>query len=214
MGLGATEAVRKLVASELGDAQPIDAAAFYRPGGVPVVVVAGAGTLTAVRPDGGKGRPAIAWTRDIGSGISGLATGDFDGNGSDDLAVADRDTRSITLVYGRPRATRSASPLGSTSFPLSAAPGALAAADLDGDGEVDLLIADEAGAGLGVLLGNGDGTFRAEERVASEAIVDVAAADVDGDGKPDAIVALRSNRVGVLRGNGDGTFGYVRTCDP
>jgi hypothetical protein len=61
---------------------------------------------------------------------------------------------------------------------------------------------------LGVLLGNGDGTFQAVATYDSGGYgpKSVALADVNRDGKPDLIVANRVGTVGVLLGNGDGTF--------
>jgi hypothetical protein len=92
---------------------------------------------------------------------------------------------------------------------------------VDGDGKPDLLVANCAGSAavdrrqtsnstVGVLLGNGDGTFRtAVTYSAGENCTHrVAIGDVDGDGKPDLIVTYecQSAGVGVLLGNGDGTF--------
>jgi hypothetical protein len=73
---------------------------------------------------------------------------------------------------------------------------------------------------VGVLLGDGDGTFQTAVAYSSGGYVfatSVAVADVNGDGKPDLLVTnacfLSSNEGGcdngsvvVLLGNGDGTF--------
>jgi hypothetical protein len=94
----------------------------------------------------------------------------------------------------------------------------IAVADVNGDGKPDLLVANECGAlddngfcsgsGIvGVLLGNGDGTFQPAVSYDSGGggAYSVAVADVNGDGKPDLIVASIES-VAVLLGNGDGTF--------
>src|SRR5262249_26446468 len=59
-----------------------------------------------------------------------------------------------------------------------------------------------------VLLGAGDGTFQAEQRLAVGANpYSVAVADVNGDGRLDLVTAnYGSNDVSVLLGNGDGAF--------
>jgi hypothetical protein len=81
------------------------------------------------------------------------------------------------------------------------------AADLNGDGKVDL-----AGAGLNavsVMLGNGDGTFRPKTdfNVGAQAQA-VAAGDFNGDGKVDLVVTLNSPQLSLalLTGTGTGTF--------
>jgi hypothetical protein len=80
-------------------------------------------------------------------------------------------------------------------------------ADVNGDGVLDLAIANFYANTVGVLLGNSDGTFQAAVTYASGGshAASVAIADVNGDGKPDLVVA-NDTSVGVLLGNGNGTF--------
>jgi hypothetical protein len=96
----------------------------------------------------------------------------------------------------------------------------VAVADVNGDGKPDLVVANQcvsyiddvcSGSGtLGVLLGNGDGTFQSATTYVSggDLAGSVAVADVNGDGKLDLVVVnqFQSSTVGVLLGNGDGTF--------
>ena len=92
-------------------------------------------------------------------------------------------------------------------------------ADVNGDGKPDLLVANCAvipsnscgslDGSVGVLLGNGDGTFQTAVPYDSggKGAYSVAVADVNDDGKLDILVANEvSDNVGVLLGNGDGTF--------
>ncbi len=81
----------------------------------------------------------------------------------------------------------------------------LAVADLNGDGNPDLVVASILGGPLGVLLGNGDGTFQPAVGVGGAAF-SVAVADLNRDGKPDLVIATLTSTVGVLLGNGDGSF--------
>ena len=66
---------------------------------------------------------------------------------------------------------------------------------------------------MSVLLGNGNGTFQAQQTFATDhGPISVALGDVNGDGKPDIVVANQnSNAVSVLLGNGNGTFQAQQT---
>src|SRR5712692_2560768 len=92
---------------------------------------------------------------------------------------------------------------GAGSFPSS-----VAAGDFNGDGILDLAVANYASRNVSLLLGNGDGTFQAAQNFdAGSGPTSVAAGDFNGDGILDLAVAdFPSNKVSVLLGNGDGTF--------
>jgi uncharacterized repeat protein (TIGR01451 family) len=102
-----------------------------------------------------------------------------------------------------------ASGLSAAAAPATgAAPGAGATGDFNGDGKTDLVTANSTANTVSVLLGNGDGTFRAkvDYNVGTQP-VSVAVGDFNGDGKTDIAVANQSAKtVSVLLGNGDGTF--------
>jgi FG-GAP-like repeat/FG-GAP repeat len=109
-------------------------------------------------------------------------------------------------------------------------PASVAVADVNGDGKPDIVVANSCGSSstcpapgtaapgtVGVLLGNGNGTFQTAVTYGSGGYgaSSVAIADVNGDGKPDIVVANSCGSsstcpapgtVGVLLGNGNGTF--------
>ena len=97
---------------------------------------------------------------------------------------------------------------GNPEFAAGNEPRAVAAADLDGDLILDLVVANGFGGNVSVLLGNGDGTF-AEQLLfdVGDRPLSVAIGDLDGDLNLDLVVANQdSDDVSVLLGNGDGTF--------
>jgi len=97
----------------------------------------------------------------------------------------------------------------------------VAVADVNGDGKSDLLVGNQCDTSsncahglLGVLLGNGDGTFRPAVTydAGGTGVWSVAVADVNVDHKLDLVMAIAFfNKVAVLLGNGDGTFQAAMT---
>jgi hypothetical protein len=107
--------------------------------------------------------------------------------------------------------------LAPVNYPVGATPGAaVVTADFNGDGRVDLAVHRAAGANpVGVLLGNGDGTFQAVRNAAAGTSWggpgSLAVGDFNADGRPDLATANDDGTVSVLLGNGDGTFAAPRT---
>jgi len=88
-------------------------------------------------------------------------------------------------------------------------PAAVAVADLDGDGVLDVATADSSGDMVSVLLGDGTGGFTAASQFATgSAAGDIAVGDFNGDGKKDLVTAnAAADTVSVLLGDGNGAFG-------
>jgi hypothetical protein len=77
-------------------------------------------------------------------------------------------------------------------------------ADLDGDGDPDLAVANPGSGNVSILKNNGDGTYQSAVNYgAGSAPWSVFCADLDGDGHPDLAVAnFSSNNVSILKNNG------------
>ncbi len=89
-------------------------------------------------------------------------------------------------------------------------PYAVAAGDFNGDRHADLAVTIQQRGKIAILLGGGDGTFRAKGEYPSEGSVgigSIVAADLNGDGKTDLATVGASTTLYILFGNGDGSFG-------
>ncbi|HEX5499825.1 MAG TPA: FG-GAP-like repeat-containing protein, partial [Thermomicrobiales bacterium] len=140
-------------------------------------------------------------------GASAAAAGDFNGDGLTDLAVATKSGQG-TLVFLNAADPEHANKLAFANLPLTfadtAAETGVAAADLDGDGDLDLAVA-RGGAPDGVLINGGQADFQAAAALGDAGSNAVAIADLNGDGLPDLVFA-GSGASTVYINNGGGAF--------
>jgi hypothetical protein len=159
--------------------------------------VAWTGTSRATAPFSSLTRSDLA----IGPQNS-VAIVDLNRDGKADLATAFY-AAYVTVFLGNGDGTFGAPsnvPIG-TSGALS-----VTAADINGDGNPDLVAGSQNAPIVSVLLGAGDGTFRPLLSFATGATMKfVRVADFNSDGRPDVIVV--GSGLSVFLGNGDGTFG-------
>jgi hypothetical protein len=90
-------------------------------------------------------------------------------------------------------------------------PRSVAACDLDGDGDLDLVSANESGHNLTAFLQKTPGSFGADPLVLSEpgttvGVLSVAPADLDGDGDQDLASLVRTGRLVVFFQSSSGSF--------
>ena len=99
-----------------------------------------------------------------------------------------------------------------STYPVSDTPRSVYAADLDGDGDLDLATAGGNPGKVTILLNNGDGTFVSDSVYSINGYpLSICAADLDADGDIDLAIAVEEpeymGNVTILFNNGDGTFG-------
>ncbi|HJT76243.1 MAG TPA: VCBS repeat-containing protein, partial [Gemmataceae bacterium] len=131
----------------------------------------------------------------------GLAAADINGDGQTEFVFASQALDQVTVQYDGPGETWQQ---GRQDGVLS--PNQVGLTDLNGDGILDLVVANGGGNDVLVYPGLGDGRFGSARRffVGTDP-VSVTAADLDGDGAPDLVVANKgSNDVSVLFGRGRG----------
>ena len=130
----------------------------------------------------------------------GIAIGDFNGDGKEDMAVASEDGVAILSQQGRNGFAVRA------DYATPDFPNGIAVADFNGDGRPDLVTANYFYT-ASVLFQDANGAFR--QRMDFDASFDsttVVTADFNGDGNPDFAAGDGSNGVAIFLGNGDGTF--------
>jgi YVTN family beta-propeller protein len=133
-----------------------------------------------------------------------VATGDFNQDGKLDLAVANLNDDTVSVLLGNGDGTFQSQSV----YATGSGPAWIATGDFNGDGKLDLAVANVSDSTVSILLGNGDGTFQPQSvYVAGSGPHSIMAADLNGDGKLDLVVAnANDTTVSVLLGNGDGTF--------
>lgn len=191
----------------------------------------GAVTVLLGNGDGTFGAP----TTYSSGGVYGtdVAIGDLNGDGWPDIVVVNCGNAANNHCIGAGGNAGILFGIGQGKFqpavPITLGGGgfgaiAVAIADINADGKLDVIVAGDCTSGGcgGVLLGNGDGTFQPEIAFDSAGLIafSLAIGDVNGDGKLDAVIGnqctdqlCHTSSVGVALGNGDGTFQAAKAYD-
>ena len=153
------------------------------------------------RADGGFAPVTLLNSLPFGNGPDSLAVGDLNRDGWLDIVAVNSGRAEVDVFLARGDGGFRAQ----TAFDAGFGQFSVALADLDADGKLDAVVPNGSfnttneGA-VSVLLGNGDGTFRARLRFDAGANPQsVVSVDLDGDGRPDlAVASANSKTVNVL----------------
>jgi hypothetical protein len=195
---------------------------FNHDGHLDIAVAGGSGVSVLLGQGDGTFQPAQSYA--AGLAPQAVALADFDHDNNLDLAVANGGgdpipVGTVSILLGKGNGAFQAAP----SYVVGSYPLSVAVGDFNGDGILDLAIADQGSVALtgtvSVLLGNGDGTFRLVATLdAGSGANSIVVADFNGDGKPDIVTTnfyesvvrgvanTVESDVRVFLGNGDGTF--------
>jgi hypothetical protein len=164
----------------------------------------------------GSGGFSAESTFPAGTGPSSVAVGDFNGDGSPDLAIANFGGTVTVLLNLNDGSGGFGAPV---PFSVGSGPVFVAIDDFNGDGAPDLAVANTFGDTVSVLLNlnNGSGGFGPETTFdVGSGPSSVAAADFDGDGWSDLAVTNRTDDTVLVLlnlGNGSGGFGTATTFE-
>jgi sugar lactone lactonase YvrE len=145
-----------------------------------------------------------------------FVVGDFNNDGIPDVAAINAafyasSGNNITIFLGNGDGTFT---VAASSPALGYNPTAIATADINGDGNADLIVAQQgsstSSAGqVAIFFGHGDGTFTEASSTTSvaSAASSIIPTNLDGDGHVDLILSGEgASGITVLLGKGDGTF--------
>ncbi|MGE0881914.1 MAG: FG-GAP-like repeat-containing protein [Blastocatellales bacterium] len=140
----------------------------------------------------------------VGSLPQSVAIGDFNGDGKQDVAVANSGSATVSIRLGDGLGGFS----GTTNVGVGTTPVSVAIGDFNGDGKQDFATANSGSANVSIRLGDGLGGFSGTTNVGVGAVpYSVAIGDFNGDGKQDVATANRgSNNVSIRLGDGLGGF--------
>ena len=175
-----------------------------------IIVTAAANQVVQVIPN--QGSSVFGYTASVGNGPNAGVTADFNGDGIPDAAILNSGSNNITILKGKPIGFTGKSNGFFTlmnTLTTGASPSAIAAADLNNDGYMDLVVASSTAGSIRVYLGNGDGTFKPFTTYGvGSSPSGIAIQDFNGDGYMDIAVAnSSSSTVSILTNARDGTFG-------
>ena len=145
-----------------------------------------------------------------GGSPAAIVTDDWNGDGNEDIAIANSANNTVSVLFGNGDGTFAAP----AKYTVGSDPTAIATADVNGDGNDDIITADAGNGDVSILLANVDsddnatGTFAAAQNFhvepGGQGPLSLVMDDFNNDGNED--IAVAGGGLYVLLGNGEGTF--------
>jgi hypothetical protein len=167
--------------------------------------------LTILLGDGKGGfSPAKNSPVPAGHAPEDISVADLNEDGKADLAIANHDTKYVTILLGDGQGGFAPAPNSPVTVRSNPHPHGIATADFNGDHHLDFVIESWMDNKVLVMFGDGTGKFAAPGRMFDVGLmpyVKVRASDVNLDGNADIITTnFRGKNVTVLLGDGKGGF--------
>src|SRR5437588_8497591 len=181
------------------------------------------GNLDMLAANGGSGNVSVylgdwkgGFSQAIGSPFAAgqncadIATGDFNGDGNLDVAVANHGVKLVTVLLGNGKGQFSLAPGSPFNVESNPHPHGIASADFNGDKKPDIAVDSWAENKVLVILGKGDGTFQTpgmKFEVGKMPYHRLRTADLNMDGNADIVTSnFEAGSVSVLFGDVRGNF--------
>ena len=183
-------------------------------GGQPLLLQASDGLVSLTTPSPLAACPSpgfgVQSVYPVDTSPTAVATGDFNGDGKVDLVVANKGSKSFSILLGNGDGTFQAAVTTPIPGLRYSGPLSVVAGDFDGDGKLDLAFANDTADKISILVGNGDATFRDAIITFAPSARFVAAGAFTGDGILDlAFAGMTDSGIFAVVSNGDGTFRYI-----
>jgi hypothetical protein len=155
----------------------------------------------------GNGLGGFVDKADFSAGVNPgfITVTDLNGDGHQDLVVANETSNNVSLLFGNGSGGFS----NAVHFPVGQYPSSITVGDFNHDGHKDLAISIFGQNSISILLGNGSGWFLWNNIMheTGSRPKSISSGDFNGDGFTDLLTANSgSNSVSVLLGNGLGDF--------
>ena len=145
-----------------------------------------------------------------GQNPTDIGTGDFNGDGNLDIAIANHGVKLVTVLLGNGKGQFSFAPGSPFTVESNPHPHGIAVADFNGDKKLDIAIDSWAENKVLLLFGKGDGAFQSpgvKIDVGKMPYQRLRTADVNEDGNADILTSnFEGSSVSILLADGRGKF--------